>query len=290
VSLVLTTGAVLALSLTAAAPAEAATNKDATASVAAKPAKAAFRVVAKSSRKQVKVGKRFVIKGKVAPRAPRAKVKLQRKARAGWTTVERDRLSRSSHYTFPRTAHSSGDKQFRVVKVSPRKRAVVRSAVRQIRMVPKRKATPATSGEPIARAESAGLTEREAAVLRLTNELRATGTHCGGQWYGPTSPLRANANLTEAARAHAEDMVAKDYFDHTAKDGSQPWDRAEDAGYDGNRIGENIAWGYPSAQAVVNGWESSAGHCRNLMNPAYDDIGIAAVGSTSPMWVQVFGG
>jgi uncharacterized protein YkwD len=55
--------------------------------------------------------------------------------------------------------------------------------------------------------------------------------------------------------------------------------------------GENIAYGYPTAQSVVTGWLNSAGHRANIENPTYAAIGSgAAVGSSGQIyWAQAFG-
>ena len=49
--------------------------------------------------------------------------------------------------------------------------------------------------------------------------------------------------------------------------------------------GENIARGYRDADAVMNGWLTSAGHCRNIMNPNVSEMGI---GEVDNWWTQVF--
>jgi len=51
--------------------------------------------------------------------------------------------------------------------------------------------------------------------------------------------------------------------------------------------GENIAWGYDTSEAVVNGWMNSEGHRSNILNGNYTDIGI---GYNNGYWVQNFGG
>ncbi len=45
--------------------------------------------------------------------------------------------------------------------------------------------------------------------------------------------------------------------------------------------GENIAYGYPSAQSVVNGWLSSPGHRANIENPNWVSIGSGAAAGAS---------
>ena len=76
-------------------------------------------------------------------------------------------------------------------------------------------------------------------------------------------------------------MATKNYFSHTSADGRTMAERINAAGYAWSALGENIAAGYPSVNAVVDGWMSSDGHCANLMNPNFRDIGFACVAGTS---------
>lgn len=129
-------------------------------------------------------------------------------------------------------------------------------------------------------------------VLDATNAWRASGADCGT--YGvkaPTGPLVLDPELNEAAQAHAEDMVANDFFDHTGSDGSDFSERVSRTDYTGFAVGENIAGGGEEAAGVVQRWVDSDGHCRNLMNPGAKHLGVGfkAGGPYGTMWVQVFG-
>ena len=88
-------------------------------------------------------------------------------------------------------------------------------------------------------------------------------------------------------------MANHNFFDHKDRDGRMPGDRAELAGYLGQQIGENIAAGHDSVRKVVDGWLASPGHCANLMNPQYRELGAAyAVDSSSDAgiyWTALFG-
>lgn len=44
-------------------------------------------------------------------------------------------------------------------------------------------------------------------------------------------------------------------------------------GYPWRTYGEDIAVGYPTVSSVLQGWLGSEGHCRNLMDPAFTEIG-----------------
>jgi uncharacterized protein YkwD len=58
-------------------------------------------------------------------------------------------------------------------------------------------------------------------------------------------------------------------------------------GFRSYTVGENIAQGQMSIDEVMTGWLKSEGHCKNLMNPAFKEIGVAEF---NHYWVQDFGG
>ena len=90
-----------------------------------------------------------------------------------------------------------------------------------------------------------------------------------------------NDKLTQSAVSHSQDMAAKNYFSHDSQDGTS-WSARVRRYYNYNTyLAENIAAGYPSVNAVVDGWIASDGHCANLMNPAFQDMGLACVPGTS---------
>ncbi len=129
-------------------------------------------------------------------------------------------------------------------------------------------------------------------VVELVNEARSRPRRCGREKYAPVPPLSVSRMLNEAAADHARDMVKKRYFDHRGSDGSQPKDRVLRAGYRYRITGENIAMGPESAEEVVAGWLDSPGHCANIMEPRFEDIGVGlAAGKKRGQiyWVQSFG-
>jgi uncharacterized protein YkwD len=127
----------------------------------------------------------------------------------------------------------------------------------------------------------------EAEVLRLSNLRRQAGATCGTTSYPPAAPLTMNPALRCAARLHSKDMADKAYFSHTSQDGTSFSQRITRAGYNWRTVGENIASGYRSPQAVVDGWMLSSGHCRNIMNAAFTQIGVGFSGNY--LWTQDFG-
>ena len=91
-------------------------------------------------------------------------------------------------------------------------------------------------------------------------------------------PLKENAMLNQAARAHSLAMAERDFFDHTDPvTGSTPGERARAAGYLWNLIGENIGQGYQTPEEAVIGWISSQRHRENMLNPDYREIGVGFV-------------
>lgn len=130
-------------------------------------------------------------------------------------------------------------------------------------------------------------------VLALVNSAREKSRTCGGRQFSPAPPLDWNDNLAQASLAHSRNMANRNYFSHEGQDGSQVDERARRAGYRWRNVGENIAAGQGSAQQVVNGWLSSPGHCANIMNGAFKEMGAAYAmnpkSDASIYWTQVFG-
>ena len=130
-------------------------------------------------------------------------------------------------------------------------------------------------------------------LLEMINTARAQPRQCGAQSFAATTPLAWNATLATAAETHTRAMANNNFFDHKDRDGHTPGDRAELAGYVGGQIGENIAAGHDTVRRVVDGWLTSPGHCANLMNPQFHQLGAAyAVDPKSDAgiyWTAMFG-
>jgi uncharacterized protein YkwD len=131
-------------------------------------------------------------------------------------------------------------------------------------------------------------------ILEAVNAARSTARSCGGQAFAAAPALAWNSALGDAALAHSADMASQGYFDHRGKDGRVVNDRALQAGYRWRRIGENIAAGQESPDEAVAGWLSSPGHCANIMDARFTDMGAAyainrAHDTPRVYWTQVFG-
>jgi uncharacterized protein YkwD len=131
-----------------------------------------------------------------------------------------------------------------------------------------------------------------ARVVKLVNAARSNGRKCGAERFAAAPSLTVSKELNEVAAGHARDMARKKYFEHRGSDGSQPKDRVRRAGYQPRLTGENIAYGPVSAEEVVAGWLASPGHCANIMDSRFQDIGVGfATGRKRGQiyWVQNFG-
>jgi uncharacterized protein YkwD len=123
-----------------------------------------------------------------------------------------------------------------------------------------------------------------AQVVGLVNQHRA-GLGLGG--------LAESATLRAAAVWKAQHMAAYGYFAHD--DPAPPvarsvWQRLAACGYSAGG-GENIAYGYPSASAVMQGWLSSPGHKANIERSSFraTGVGVATAANGTVYWVQTFG-
>jgi len=106
--------------------------------------------------------------------------------------------------------------------------------------------------------------------------------------------LKENSLLFKAAREKSEDMINNNYFAHTSPNGLTPWHWIEKSGYDYIYAGENLALNFSSAESQHKAWMESPDHRRNIINPNYEEIGVAVKtgkinGKEAVITVQVFG-
>lgn len=110
--------------------------------------------------------------------------------------------------------------------------------------------------------------------------------------------LCIDPKLQRAARAHAKDMVDRDYFSHDTKGARESFsERLTRFGYNWSTCAENIVRGSGSAGSASNmfdTWMNSLGHRANIVNDSYRQIGIAAYTGdwkgtpNTSMWVSDF--
>jgi uncharacterized protein YkwD len=104
--------------------------------------------------------------------------------------------------------------------------------------------------------------------------------------------LAESAELDRSAQSWNDNMIATGDFTH----GSDFGERISAVGYDWQTAGENIATGYLTPGQVVSAWMASTGHCQNILDPSFRNVGTgetpAAVGnwaSGPATWTQDFG-
>lgn len=123
-------------------------------------------------------------------------------------------------------------------------------------------------------------------MLQLVNDVRKRGCQCGDTYYYPAPPVAWNKQLELAAYNHTTDMAKNKFFSHQASDGSRGGKRLDRVGYKWKTFGENIGQGYKTEKEMLDGWLSSPGHCKNIMNKAYTEMGVARART---LWTQEFG-
>ena len=122
------------------------------------------------------------------------------------------------------------------------------------------------------------VTEFEQEVIRLVNEIRAENG---------LKTLTYDWELSRVARYKTQDMKDNKYFSHTSPVYGTPFQMIRNFGISFRSAGENIAKGYTTPQAVVNGWMNSSGHRANILNANYTHIGVGYV-SGGNYWTQMF--
>lgn len=137
---------------------------------------------------------------------------------------------------------------------------------------------PDTSVKPGTGNTASSVSEYEKEVVRLVNEIRVENG---------LNELTLNTELSDIARLKSQDMKDKGYFSHTSPTYGSPFDMMKSFGVTYKSAGENIAMGYSTPEAVVDGWMNSKGHRENILNSSYKEIGVGYVSSGS-YWTQMF--
>jgi uncharacterized protein YkwD len=94
--------------------------------------------------------------------------------------------------------------------------------------------------------------------------------------------------LTQAARAHTQEMLDTDYASHNSLNGETVKERLERFGYTSEGYsyylyGENIAWGcgsYGAPESIFNWWMHSSGHRSNILKKSFREVGISVMKGT----------
>ena len=128
-------------------------------------------------------------------------------------------------------------------------------------------------------------------VLELVNQERSK--------HG-LAPLKLNPQLTQSAQGHSQDMADHNFMGHNGSNGSSPFDRMHQAGYQFSTAGENVAAGSATPEAVMDAWMNEApdasghrGHRDNMLSSNYHDIGVGYAFRQATQyghyWTQDFG-
>ena len=126
-------------------------------------------------------------------------------------------------------------------------------------------------------------------ILNLVNQERSTVG---------LDPLAIDSQLDTAANLHTDEMVQADRMSHQLPGEAGLGDRVSDTGYNWSRLAENVAAGYTTPEAVVDGWMNSPKHRQNILNPEFTHMGVGYDNApddipnsydTDIYWTQVFG-
>jgi uncharacterized protein YkwD len=134
-------------------------------------------------------------------------------------------------------------------------------------------------------------------LLGLVNQERAKPRDCGGgkKPFEAAQPLKLEATLTLLAQRHSVDLQAGDPRSdlHITPEGAlhytpgmDTFERFERENYDWLAMGENVAYRYKTPESVMQAWLASPGHCANIMNATFAEIGLGKAGD---YWTQAFG-
>ena len=137
--------------------------------------------------------------------------------------------------------------------------------------------------------------ELERRIFQLTNE---------GRRKNGLPPLEWDNSLAVNAREKSDDMLTNNYFSHTSPDGKTLKDRFQDEKPASirniSRIGENIYMGArldfstdikTQARLIVDGWMTSPGHRRNILDANYTLLGVGVAAKDKMCYAtQVFAG
>ena len=109
-------------------------------------------------------------------------------------------------------------------------------------------------------------------LLEATNKMRAREG---------LNSLTFNNKLDAAAQAKANDMAARNYWNHNTPDGEEPWVFIDKQGYHFTKAAENLAYGFGSSTSTVVGWMNSPAHRANVLDPDLKEVGFGIINSAN---------
>jgi len=105
--------------------------------------------------------------------------------------------------------------------------------------------------------------------------------------------LKWAEDMSDAAYRHCQDMINRDFFDHTNPEGLDVAGRLDNLGIAWISLGENIARTTTSteepAKAALNAWKGSPAHQANMVNATFKESGVGcAIGDGYVYFTQIF--
>lgn len=123
--------------------------------------------------------------------------------------------------------------------------------------------------------------QKKAETITLVNKQR-TSYNAGA--------LQNDLELSRIAQAKAKDMATLNYFEHISPTYGSVGAMLDYFNYEWLSYGENIAYGYTSANSVVEAWMNSPGHRTNILEKKFTRIGVGYEldADGTAYWVHIF--
>ncbi|HEU5232123.1 MAG TPA: CAP domain-containing protein [Terriglobales bacterium] len=122
--------------------------------------------------------------------------------------------------------------------------------------------------------EITSTTEMERQIFEWTNQERAKVN---------APPLTWDNRLAIAARLHSDEMAKQKNLTHQLPGEAKFTERLSLQGARFSAAAENVGYG-DDAETLQSGWMHSPGHRTNLLNPAYNQMGMGIVRSGNQLW------
>lgn len=128
----------------------------------------------------------------------------------------------------------------------------------------------------VAESSSDTMSQLELDACQLINALR--------QEYH-LNALSIRPDISAKARIKSQDMAELNYFSHTSPIYGSPFQMMKSLGLSYHAAGENIAKGYTTAQAAINGWMNSSTHRALLLSDRYTSMGLGYFDGHWTLWL-----
>ena len=150
-------------------------------------------------------------------------------------------------------------------------------------------------------------TDVQQEYLSEINKARTANQYCGSEFFPAVTAFTWNEKLYKSSYEHSYDLASTNTFSHTGSGQESDWtgvnlgkesilkERLAAYNYSWSRIAENIGAGTntDTAAKIVTQLMASEGHCRNIMNADYTEVGMALVKNENTdyihYWTQNFG-